>query len=1134
MYNIFIKRMWMEKFRLPSTLVLTMKLTFILLIAAFLQVSAKSYGQNVSLSVRNASLESVFVLLHQQSGYNFLYDTDVLSKTNKVSLSIKNAPFKEALDLCLKHQGVTYSINDKNVVIRKKEQTEIKKLIEDQSVTGMVTDEKGVPLPGVNVQIKGTTTGTTTDTDGKYSIKVPGENNVLVFSFLGFQKQEIPINGKTTINVVLKEKVSDLNEVVVVGYGTMKKSDLTGSVTTVKGDELAKSRTASLTGAVAGRLPGIITKQTSGEPGQDRTSISIRGFGSPLIIVDGVERDFNDLDPEEVESVTVLKDASAAIYGARAGNGVILVTTKRGDNSKSQLNVNSTYTLQGLTKFPSAVNSGQYAELMNEMNVNDGKSPIYTPDEIQKYYDGSDPLNYPNTDWWHLSMNDWSPQQQTEASFRGGSDKVKYFTLLGFLNEQGMYKSGDNKYKRYNVRTNLDASLAKGLTGSVDLSMIVGDIKRPIRPVNNIWQDFYGSLPTFLGVLPDQSKVAYGGTSTVSPIAGTTFDLGGYGARNNNNTNINASINYDIPSIKGLSVKAFGSYLKQSYEYKNWQKNYHVYQYDAASDTYTDKGSSFTTQLGQGYVVNSSFTTQLSASFKRTFSQKHNIDALLLYERIDEKGHNFDAFGKNYITDAIDYLFAAGGEGQTVGGFATEDGRISYVGRLNYNFASKYFFQSTLRYDGSPRFYKSNRWGLFPSVSAAWRLSEEGFLKNKVSWLDDLKLRTSYSKMGYDATGNFQYLSGYALTTGDVGPNIPAGYVVGGVPLQGIHSTGLANPDITWENMKIYNVGLDFNLLNSLVYGELDAFYRERTGMLATRSQSLPVTFGASLPAENLNSQNNRGFELQLGQRHKIGNLNYDISGNISWSRAKWEHYEEPLYTDPDDIRINKRSGNWADRIFAYKSDGLFTSQEEIDNLKFDQDQKGNKTLAPGDIKYVDINHDGKLDWRDQVQIGRSIIPELMFGLNLSANYKGFDFVMLWQGAGKYDVMISPNIMPATDNTPYTLVYNNRWTTKNNNANSLLPRVSAQGNVNNFKNSDFWYVDGTYVRLKNLNIGYTLPSRLIKKTGVQKARIYFSGTNLLTFSKLNKWDYDPEGPSNSRSWYYPQQKTLSLGLSLTL
>lgn len=471
------------------------------------------------------------------------------------------------------------------------------------------------------------------------------------------------------------------------------------------------------------------------------------------------------------------------------------------------------------------------------------------------------------------------------------------------------------------------------------------------------------------------------------------------------------------------------------------------------------------------------------------------------------------------MTPALEEIFVGSTETMKNDGASSEMGRMSFVGKINYTYKNKYLLETTLRADASAKFAPGHRWGVFPSASLGWRISEESFMDDTKSVIDDLKIRASYGRSGNDAVGNFQYLSGYKLN---------GYYLLGDKSMSGIVTTGLANPDLTWEKFEIWNVGMDYSFKNRLVYGEADAFYRKRSGIPATRTASTSPSFGASFPAENLNSMNDRGFELSIGSSKSYEDFSFDVCGNISWSRAKWDHYEEQTYTDPDQIRINKVSGQWTDRTFGYISDGLFTSQEEIDNLPFDQDNQGNASLRPGDIRYVDVNGDKVLDWRDQVEIGKGTVPHWMYGFNLNFKYKDFDLSTLFQGAFGYNTMVS--LYHGTLNYPQE-VFDMRWTEENNDANALYPRLG--GAATNGYTSDYFYKKAGYLRLKSLALGYTLPKEICQKFFMQQCRIYFAGTNLFTINKLGKYHVDPEAPSGNAGYYYPQQRTLSVGVNVS-
>ena len=460
----------------------------------------------------------------------------------------------------------------------------------------------------------------------------------------------------------------------------------------------------------------------------------------------------------------------------------------------------------------------------------------------------------------------------------------------------------------------------------------------------------------------------------------------------------------------------------------------------------------------------------------------------------------------------IDQMFAGSTEGMTNNGYANEMGRMSFVGRVNYSYKNKYLLETILRADASAKFPPGKRWGYFPSVSVGWMLSEEKFI-SQVRFIDNLKLRLSYGQSGNDGVGNFQYLSGY--TYGHA-------YLLGKESVQGMVSTGLANPNLTWEKVEIANIGIDYSFFNRKLYGEVDVFYRERTGIPATRLMSLPSTFGANLPPENINSLNDRGFEVKLGTSGAVNQLKYDVSGNISWSRAKWKYYEEPDYTDSDQARIFKQSGKWTDCVYGYVSDGLFTSQAEIDAAPYYEDLQGNTMLKPGDVRYKDLNGDGIINWKDQKEIGGSTMPHWIYGLNVALSYKGFDLSMLFQGAFGYSQNISNGLYS-------TLLYEERWSPENNDANAIYARLGG-ASTNNYT-SDFTYKKAGYLRLKVASLGYSLPRQFLEKCHINNARVYLSGTNLLTFNRLGKYGIDPE--AQNVGYYYPQQRTISLGLNIS-
>lgn len=973
-------------------------------------------------------------------------------------------------------------------------------------------------IPGVTVRVKGLSTGTITNIDGQFNIEVDNDADVLIFSFIGMQTVEEQAGSRSLVDVLMTSGIMEMDEVVAVGYGTQRKGNLTGSVASVKSDKLTIAPTSSTTNSLTGTMPGLVSKQASGLPGADDATLSIRGFGTPLVIVDGIATEFNNIDANQIESVSILKDGAASIYGARAGNGVILVTTKKGNNSKPTINVNTSYTLQGFTSFLKASSSGQLAEMQRETHLNAGNSESdapWTEEEVAKFYAGDDP-NYPNTDWYDATFKDWAPQQNHNISLNGGSDKVRYYGFFGFTDQETTIRDNGGGYNRYNAQLKVDADVTDRLKVTMDVSIISENQELPVRGLQEdgaLWQDYYSTEPWWPSSLPDADKVAWGGIATGSVYASSNMDISGYKRVKESTLRGTFMADYDFGDwVTGLTAKAFVNVN----ESKNYAKSYRIpvtyYTYDYDTEEYAVGGAYSESNLQEWFDNGLVITQNYSLNYSNVFNDVHRVSALALFESIDEAYHGISTFASDLLSPEMEVTPS----GSSAAGSASETGRTSYVGRLNYGYKDKYLIETIFRADASAKFAKEERWGYFPSVSLGWVVTGEEFMKD-VTALDFAKVRASYGESGNDNVGDFNFLSGYSMMAGT--------YILDGSSAEGIYITGLANPNLTWEEMITYNTGVDFSLLNRALYGTVEAFYRKREGIPGTRTNSLPSTFGASLPEENLHSQNNRGFELLLGTAGNSGDFKYDVSGNISWSRAKWDYYDEPVYEDEDQKRIYGNSGEWTDRVMGYDYDKLFTSQDEIDNLGYDYDVSGttNDNLRLGDVMYNDINGDGVLDWKDQKEIGQGTTPHWIYGFSSNMSYKDFDMSFLFQGAFGYNT----NIDIAQYNTEKK--YTERWTAENNDAYALVPRLGGAGS--NSATSELRYISTSYLRLKSFSLGYNIPKEVINKANISNLRIYFAGTNLLTFSNISKYGVDPEMPSSLK--YYPQQKTLSLGLNMT-
>ena len=999
--------------------------------------------------------------------------------------------------------------------------------IQQIRIAGTVTDSKtGELMPGVNVLVQGTTVGTMTDVTGKYTIEAPNENSVLVFSFISYASQSITVGSQTTINVSLVEEISTLDEVVVVGYGTQKKVNLTGAVSSMNSEKFTVAPSMNVSTLLYGNLPGLIPLQRSGQPGEDDVSLSIRGFSSALVVVDGVVgRDFTRLDPSEIESFTILKDAaSAAVYGVSGGNGVILVTTKKGKLGKPMFNYVMNYGVQHVTKWPRFVNSEEYAILRNESAVNQGGAIVYTDEEIQKFRDGTDP-NYPNFDYYDYMVRDYPPQMQQSISVRGGSEKIKYFFLLGQSSQASMWKGGNAEFEKYNFRSNVDAAITDNLEISVEFGGRTEDRDNLIQVPGQMVQWLNYQWPVHNPKTPD-GKIAstnYGLVAYLDP------DLVGYINDQRNIFEGALSVNYKIPFISGLSVNVKGARDMNFRDQKQWLKKYYTYQWNEGTQTSDLVGSRGTDQLIFDNWKSAASRIQSSLNYTRTFGADHNVKGLLLYEVSEGQYYNIQASRQNYVLP-IDQIFAGPDLGKSNTGSASDNGRESYVGRLNYDYAGKYLVEYSFRYDGSAKFPPDKRWGYFSGASIGWRLSEERFIRDNMPAIDNMKIRGSWGTLGSDNTGNFQFLTGYTYPSGN--------YILGGnIVTAGMVDTGVPNPNITWEESQIFDLGFDMVLWKGLFEFEGDIFYRKRDGLLATRSTQLPSTFGATLPAENLNSDDARGFEIIAGHRSSIGEVKYRISTNWAYARLKNRHLEQRSFYNQYDNWKNNNEDRWKNLNWSYKAIGQFQSYEDIYSSPI-QDSKQNSTLRPGDIKYDDFNKDGIINGDDNQITGRGFTPQLNFGFTVNATWKRFTVDMNWQGASFFSFRAQSFLIQPFNNSMNSFAYlMDRWHLEDlsePNGNWIpgkYPATIANGAANNKLNSSFWLWDASYMRLKTLGINYNLDSPFLKNHGVQGLSISFSGQNIFTFTGMDI-PIDPEAPSGGLS-YYPQQKTYNVGINLT-
>lgn len=1120
---------------------LIMKFINIFIFVACLQVFAETYAQPVNLSLKNVPFQKVLKEIKKQTGFNFICTTELLDLIGNVSVEGKNLTLQTALQECLQKSPLTYTIIENTIIIKQKPLVEdvanLKKEIPmaDVVLKGVVTDESGLPLEGASISVKGTGTGVSADAKGAFSIVVPDNSSmVLIVSFVGMENREINVKGMTSVKVSLKKMDMAQQEVIVVGYGSQRKATVTGAVAQIGSKALQSAPAPNTSQLLVGRLPGLIAKTESALPGQDNANLQIRGYGNALIIVDGLPTPFNRIDPNDIESISILKDASAAIYGARAGNGVILVTTKRGKTGAPQINYTSTFTYQMPSAFQNTVNAGDWAELRREAALNYGLNPgEFTEEVVAKYKAGTE-ANYKSYSWRDALFRSGAPMLQQSITVSGGTANLKYFGSLGMTDQQSVFTSKDYFYKRYNARLNVDAKIAENLSMRFDMQYRFGQ-DQIVGSIEDVMVDFSTAQPRYNPYLPDPTRNAYTGFQARNPLLRSDGTRKGYNRTSTNFFNAQIGLTYNVPFVQGLKIGA-DLLVSQSADYtKNFNTPAEVYDYDYDTKVYTYMANmgnfiSLRETNARYYQV----YPMLKLNYEREFG-KHRISGMAIAEQLKNGGNSMMAFCRDLLSPTVQQLFSGGQDFQENTGTQSQMARVAYIGKLNYDYEGKYLAEFILRADASANFPKNSRWGYFPGISLGWVFSKEKFMDKASSWLYNGKLRLSYGQSGNDGTSQFSYLTGY-----DINSN---GFIIGNTNYKTITTTGLPNPDITWESIKNYNLGFDLSFLKGKLVVEANVFYRIRDGILAQQQRAIPSTFGASLPLVNLNRQSNRGFELMIDYRPKIKDVQLSIMPTFTLTKNRWDYRDETAYTDPDQIRIYQLTGKSTNLAWGYKSDGIFMSQAEINRLGFNQDNVGNTTLKPGDIRYVDLNKDGILDWRDQDIIGKGTFPEIAYSLVTGATYKGFSLEMVWQGSTGFNFYVTgaSASMFSNESIPYDYHYKYRWQpsptdpTTNINPNAQLPAASLGLNPNNIKRSDFWMKDATFIRLRNVNLSYTFGGNWLKKAGFKSFQIFASATNLITISKLGfyKNTFDPDANLSGEGRNYPIHKNLSGGVRLS-
>ncbi|MGO1597497.1 MAG: SusC/RagA family TonB-linked outer membrane protein [Sphingobacterium sp.] len=1027
---------------------------------------------------------------------------------------------------------------------------------EEITVQGTVRDESnGQSLAGVTVTIKGTSQATTTDEQGSFTLENVPVSATLVFTSIGMESKEIPVANQTNIDVRLVTALDNIDEVVVVGYGTQKKETVTGSVAQVRGDDLQKSPSVNLSNSLAGRIPGLVATNTSGEPGGDGSGLRIRGTNTlgdsgPLVVIDGIPAragGLERLNPADIENVSVLKDASAAIYGARAANGVILVTTKRGKIGKPLLSYNFNQGFSQATVIPQLADAAQYAEMRNELEI--FKLPVeewqdalngfnddgvyrrengstvtapFDPEDRRMFADGSDPWGHPNTDWYDEALKNWSPQSKHNLQLEGGSDDFRYLMSLGYLTQDGYYKNSATGFDQYDLRVNLDANVNKYIKTQFGVMGRQEDRHFPTKSAATIFRMLMRGNPTMPAYWPNGlpgPDIENG----ENPVVIST-DATGYDRNKRYYFQTNGQVEILIPGVEGLKVTANASVDKYVRSSKRWEIPWNLYTWQG---DYEEDGE--TPQLVGGQRgpadprLDQSMEDQMNVllgtvvSYDKVFGD-HTLNLLAGLNRETIRNDNFSAFRRFFISNNIDYLFAGGDAEKDNDGGAWERARLNYFGRVNYNYKGKYIAELLWRYDGSYMFPKDSRYGFFPGAMLGWMVSEEDFWKDNVPFVNYFKIRASYGQMGNDniyydgVLQEYQYFSTYGFGT----------YIINDEMVKSLAESRVPNMFITWEVANNYNLGFDFQFLDGKFNAEFDLFKNQRESILWRRNASIPQSTGMTLPAENLGKVNNSGFDFNLGYRDTFGELGVNASVNGGYAKNKILFWDEA----PGAPEWQKSTGRAINAGLYYVYDGVFRDQSEIDANTVDYSDV-TSNLRPGDMKYQDYDGDGKITPDDRVRRDKNNIPTFQGGLNLGLSYKNFDLAILFQGAAGGELRVGTDESGAIGNYLEDF-YENRWTVDN--PSSEHPRITDRSDQYYSYDNTYWLRSKDYIRLKNVELGYNLPTSLLEKAKISNARIYVSGQNLLTWSKMKV--YDPE-VDNTLGHYYPQSRLINGGIMVS-
>jgi len=1097
-----------------------MKIVFIFIWIGTLSMWANELcSQNATIHIadnQGITIEKLIQEVESQTNYLFVYSKNEINVDEHVSLPAQEISVKSVLDNLAESAKLAYMYENDYIVLTKRELASNEALMSFQgiTITGTVTDTGGDPLPGATVTITGSSQGVITDVNGVYTIQVSDANTTLLFSYVGYRSQEIIVGDQRTIHVVMEEISHEMEEVVVVGYGTQKRMTMSSAVATVKGEELTVLPTPRISTSIGGMVSGVITYQQSGAPGSDDATIYVRG-SQPLVLVDGVERGGDRVNKDDIESVSILKDAAAvAPYGLRGANGVILITTKRGAAGKLSATYNGEASWQKPMRTPKLMGSADYFEFRNkayEMDGLDGQK--MSNEEIAKYRSGSDPDRYPNTDWIGNYMQT-SMATKHNLSVSGGTEKIRAFASFGYVNQGSMFHG--QTYSRYSFRSNVDIQATPTTKVSIDNSFTKDILGRLGMDASSIMGRLYRGAPYEVDRYSNGFS-AFQSSQGIS-LYEYIYHSGNYKDQNDVSTT-NITIDQQLPFLPGLSGKVAFNYDKQHRDNKSWSEPVVYYNLTPEGEfEKIDQAATVKPSLSQIYRRWDNYTFNGQLKYNNSFG-KHFIDVLTLFE----------ARWTEYATtetgkSEFDFLIPELNTGTTdrtkwaLAGTSSQTAQYGIVARVNYNFNQRYLVELAGRYDATYRYAPGRRGAYFPSASLGWRISEEPFMEFSREIVENLKLRASYGKSGNPVGATFSYMSTY-----DIGSS----YIWGspGVRTQGIFTNTESNPNLTWETVRKTDVGFDLNMWKGLLGMEIDFYHEKRSDKILAPNADVPVEYGISLADENAGIDARWGMDITLHNRTKINN-DFNIQNALVFSYTRHQlienHENQGTLYNPR----RRTTGLASSQIWGYKAAGLFVDEEEIRNWAYQS-----PGTLPGDIKYVDINGDGKIDSEDYVWIGRARIPEIMWGYHLRASWKKVELALFFQGTGRSNFATNQgDVCRPFVRDLARVEHNNSWTTDNPDPNASFPRLRSSNFAMNYVTSDFWVINSSYVKLKSIDVAYNFQPDWIKKSGMNNLRLYANFFNVWTiFSKASK-DFDPEAQDYAS---YPQQFISTIGLTVT-